>query len=239
MDKMRVKKPVVFILLCLLCPLTAFAQVLPIQQKYIEDGKKNWSWAASAQAVMEYFGVHKSQAEIGDYGTNGYDVPNFLQGNGDLNRHGVDEIILKFGGIRSLGYNSTMTPGKVFIMVNHFRVPVIIRWARDYGDDSNTGPGDRIIVLKGAKYRDEALYLMLMDPVEGTYEKDYGWVVKGSGHVWAETLEIGTRLSFIDVSLYHADNSIDLQMGPILSKIGMQNALGDLSWDGVHPNKII
>lgn len=195
MDKMRIKKLVAAIALCLLCPLAIFAQVLPIQQKYIEDGKKNWSWAASAQAVMEYFNIHKSQSEIGDYGTNGYDVPNFLHGNGDLNRHGVDEILLKFGGIESLGYDSTMTPEKVFIRVNHFRVPVIIRWARDYGDDSNTGPGDRIVVVKGARYSGQTLYLMLMDPVEGTYEKDYGWVVKGAGHTWVETLEIVTRPS--------------------------------------------
>lgn len=187
------KKHFATLTILLACPFAVSAQVLPVQQKYIEDGKKNWSWAASAQSVLKYFGTNKSQVEIGDYGTNGYDVPNFLHGNGDLNRHGVDEILLNFGGIESHGYDSPMSPEKVFIRINHFGTPVFVRWAKDYGDSSNTGPDDRIIVIKGAKYREQALYLMLMDPVDGTYERDYKWVIKGDGHVWAETLEIVTR----------------------------------------------
>lgn len=179
--------------LLLLTPLLASAQVLPVQQTYIENGKKNWSWVASAQAVLGYFGVYKSQAEIGSYGTNDYDVPNFLHGNGDLNRHGVDEILFNFAGIESNGYDSTMCQEKVFYQVNHFRVPVLIRWAKDYGDNSNTGSGDRIVAIKGARYQDQVLYLMIMDPVVGTYEKEYEWVVRGSGHIWTETLEILTR----------------------------------------------
>jgi len=233
---MRVKQLVAAMTWCLLCPFTVSAQVLPIQQKYIEEGKINWSWAASAQAVLEYFYVRKSQVEIGDYGTNGYDVPNFLHGNGDLNRHGVDEILLRFGGIESRGYDSPMTPEKVFISVNHFRVPVLIRWARDYGDDSNTGPGDRIVVIKGAEYRDWTLHLMLMDPVDGTYEKDYNWVVEGAGHIWAESLEIVTEPSNVDESLAESDKNMPIT-GPLLQKKDLQAVLENPDWDGIHHQK--
>lgn len=187
----------------LLIPLFASAQVLPVQQTHTENGKKNWSWAASVQAVLWYFGVCKSQAEIGNYGTNDYDVPNFLHGNGDLNRHGVDEILFYFAGIESNGYDSTMIPEEVFSRINHFRAPILIRWAKDYGNNSNTGAGDRIVVIKGARYQNQVLYLMIMDPVAGTYEKEYEWVVRGSGHIWTETLEILTKPS----SAYQFDMS--------------------------------
>jgi len=217
------------LILGLISPSCVFAQVLPIQQKYIEDGKKNWSWAASAQAVLEYFGVNKSQAEIGDYGTNGHDVPNFLHGNGDLNRHGVDEILLDFGDIEAWGHNSAMAPEKIFLRINYFRAPVLIRWAQDYGDDSNTGPGDRIIVVKGALYRDRTLYLMLMDPIDGTYEKDYDWVVQGAGHIWAESLEIVTRPPFVEKLTASEDS------GRIPSLIDLNPH--NIDWDGIYSGK--
>lgn len=218
-------------------PITAAALVLPIQQTYIEEGKNNWSWAACSQAVMEYFGVSLTQVEIGDYGTSGQDIPNVLFGNSEINRHGVDEILLKFADLHSAGHNAPITSQYTAELINHFRTPVLIRWVRDIS--AETSPiefGGRVVVIKGARYADNRLYLMLMDPVDGTYEQDYDWVVKAKGHIWAETLEIVTRPSNDDkfLLIYKAATG---KMEPILLNIDSPAVLENPDWDGIHTFK--
>lgn len=216
--------------------VNASALVLGVQQTYMEEGKTNWSWTACAKAVMEYFEAQATQTEIGNYGTNGADVPNVLFGNSDINRHGVDEILLKFANLHSWGSSSPIEPEYTVELINHFRSPVLIRWNRDSSvETSPIESGGRVVVIKGARYAAGKLYLVLMDPVDGTYEKDYDWIVRGNGHIWTETLEIITRPPF--GYKLPADKDVTDKIGPISSKIDVPAILENPDWDGIRAQK--
>lgn len=92
-------------------------------------------------------------------------------------------------------------------------------------------------MIKGARYADNKLYLMLMDPVDGAYEQDYDWVVKAKGHIWAETLEIITRPPSDEKLLWPTDKNVSNEMKSILPKIDLPAVLESPDWDGIRNSK--
>ena len=89
----------------------AFATVLTVQQELQEQDE--WCWAATSQAILEYYGTVKTQDEIAAVRDPGaLDIPNFLYGYGTYPAcsgpicNGVNRILKYFAGLTSTPYSS-------------------------------------------------------------------------------------------------------------------------------------
>ncbi|QTA88528.1 C39 family peptidase [Desulfonema magnum] len=155
----------------------ASAAILNIPQKNQE--KSEWCWAASSQAILEYYGVVKTQTEIADYGTEGANIWNYLWGIGkNPPRNGVDKILLHFGTIGSSGSDGALSQSVVQTQMDAGR-PVVVNWEWTSG-------GAHILVGHGID--GDTMYLM--DPWDGPTIDTYDWVVKGDNHEWKWSLKI-------------------------------------------------
>jgi hypothetical protein len=161
------------------------AQILAVPQKNQEQSQ--WCWDATSQAVLEYYGVSKTQTEIAQYGTNGTNDWNWLYGRTTgPTRNGVDLILNHFGGIRSAGQANWFTLEFITAELASRR-PVPIRWEWDAG-------GGHIFVIHGVA--DSLVYLM--DPLYGPTINTYAWVRQGSSHTWTHSLKINTTPVYVD-----------------------------------------
>ena len=155
---------------------SAIGGILSVPQKYQE--KDQWCWAGCSQAVLEFYGIVKSQTEIAQYGTGGVNVPNYLYG-GDATHNGVDRILAYFGAISSTAHESSLALATLSGEINANRPPVI-RWGWDSG-------GGHVVVPYGTAGSDNST-IYIMDPWYGPTVNTYNWVCSGSSHTWTHTL---------------------------------------------------
>ena len=186
----------IYIILYLILFLSAkiIAQVLAVPQKYQE--KSQWCWAATSQAVLEYYDVRNTQSEIAQYGTEGENIWNWLYGSTyDPTRRGVDIILDYFGDISCRRYSSYFSIEKVLDEINGNR-PIPIRWGWDSG-------GGHILVLHGIS--DSLIYLM--DPSRGPTINSYDWLLKGSSHTWTHSLQLLNTPVSVFITSDHLPNT--------------------------------
>lgn len=225
-----IRKCVGIIALLEVCSFNASAIILTVPQKDQEE--TNWCWAATSQAVLEYYGVYsKSQTEIAAYGTPGEDnAKNYIYGQTGT-RKGVDLILSEFGNIYTSGNPYPIDKDSVVISINSYRNPVVIRWLK------NNNPDDgHILLIKGvnADYW-QTLYLTLMDPSVGTYTQTYEWVI---GHSWTHTLNItGKSQPVLNHAISMDMSSLNLQDGTAPAINLPARLSDDPGWDGVRLSK--
>lgn len=179
-------KRIYYLLACVAVSDTSIvAQVLAVPQKNQEQSQ--WCWDATSQAVLEYYGVYKTQTEIAQYGTEGANDWNYLYGSTTApTRNGVDLILNHFGGIVSTGQANWFTLEFIKAEIASRR-PIPIRWKWNSG-------GGHILVIHGVA--DSLVYLM--DPWNGPTISMYAWVRQGSTHTWTHSLKIYTTPLYIE-----------------------------------------
>ncbi len=179
-------KRIYYLLICItIGDNSIIAQILAVPQKNQEQSQ--WCWAATSQAVLEYYGVSKTQTEIAQYGTNDTNTWNWLYGNTTgPTRNGVDLILNYFGSISSTGQANWFTLEFITAELTSRR-PVPIRWGWDAG-------GGHILAIHGVV--DSLVYLM--DPWNGPTINTYAWVRQGSTHTWTHSLKINTTPTSVD-----------------------------------------
>jgi hypothetical protein len=154
---------------------TGFATVLNVQQHYQEEDQ--WCWAASSQAILEFYHTNKTQTEIAQYGTEGLNIWNWLWGSSTYpTRNGIDLILFHFAKLATAGYSSSLLESSVRTQINA-RKPFVVRWGWDTG-------GGHFVVARGI----EGSNMYLMDPWNGPTINTYSWVCLGSSHTWTHTL---------------------------------------------------
>ena len=167
-------------LLCgLLWTNVAFARVLNVPQKYQEQSQ--WCWAASSQAVLEYYRTKKTQTEIAQYATEGANIWNWLAGSStNPTRNGIDLILMHFANLTTYHWGWVLSQSQVQSEIAARR-PFVIYWLWDSG-------GGHFVVAKGI----DGDYMTLMNPATGTTINTYSWVRQGSTHTWIDTLTLNT-----------------------------------------------
>ena len=95
----------------LLCADVAFATVLTVPQKWQEQDQ--WCWDATSQAILQFYGVSKTQTQIAAYGTPGSaNTWNYLYGvesDPPPMRYGVDCILNNFAGLTATGQGAALS----------------------------------------------------------------------------------------------------------------------------------
>lgn len=138
-----------------------------------------WCWAGSSEAILNYYGVWATQSEIGEYGTEGQNIWNWLYGSSSgPTRRGINMILDNWGVENVYGYY-TLTPSAVEDRIDSGE-PFVIRWGWDAG-------GGHFVVGRG--YEGSDIYYMDPWPGNGYEVADYDWMVRGSTHTWTHTLE--------------------------------------------------
>jgi hypothetical protein len=177
--------------LLFLLPNKSNSQILDVPQKDQEESQ--WCWAATSQAVLEYYDTIKTQSEIAEYGTNGENIWNWLYGSSsDPVRRGVNLILNHFGNISSETYGTSLTLNNVEDEIGNKR-PIPFRWLWD-------GGGGHILLIHGII--DSLVYLM--DPFYSPTINSYNWVLEGSSHTWTHSLKLLTTPS----SVYDTSDNI-------------------------------
>ncbi|HHC24023.1 MAG TPA: hypothetical protein ENK58_01215, partial [Desulfobacterales bacterium] len=157
--------------------VSVFATILNVPQKTQE--KTEWCWAGCSQAILEYYGIEKTQTEIAEYGTESANIWNYLWGTGsNPTRKGVKEILSHFSTIYSSGSEGALSQSVVQTQMNAGR-PVVVNW------EWNSG-GGHFVVARGL----EGDTMYLMDPLNGPTIDSYDWVVSGGTHTWAWSLKV-------------------------------------------------
>lgn len=160
----------------------AIGGVLEVPQT--DQELSQWCWAASCEAVLDFYGIHETQSRIAGYGTGGNNVWNYLWGSGTpadgIYRRGCDLIIAHFGSVAGNGFTGVLTAPNLQAEIDAER-PVFINWAWDSG-------GGHIIVARGMAASD----VYLMDPLFGPSVSDYDWVRGADGHTWKWTIQLTT-----------------------------------------------
>ena len=158
------------------------ARVLNVPERFQEQDQ--WCWAGTTQAIFWYYGIVLTQTQIADYGTNGYNTPNYLYGSDSEDpyyRKGIN-LILNNWGLNSSYGDYTMTQMEVQNQIDSGR-PFVIRWGWYSG-------GGHFVDGRGI----EGNYVYYMDPWPGEGHKIalYNWVVDDGNHVWTHSLELTT-----------------------------------------------
>jgi ABC-type bacteriocin/lantibiotic exporter with double-glycine peptidase domain len=170
---------VAWLLFCLFWTNVAFARILNVPQKYQEQS--NWCWAASSQAILEYYKDKKTQTEIAQYGTNGANIWNWLYGSTtNPSRNGINLILFHFAKLATKQWGWVISQNQVQSEIDARR-PFVIYWLWDSG-------GGHFVVAQGI----DGDYVTLMNPATGTTMNTYNWVCKGSSHTWIDTLTLNT-----------------------------------------------
>lgn len=164
-----------FIVVILTWSNTCFSTVLNVPQRFQE--KDQWCWAATSQAVLEYYGTYQTQTQIAQYGTNGVNTWNWLFSNStNPTRNGIKLILMHFAQLTTAKHYSSKSLTRIKTEINARR-PFVIRWGWDSG-------GGHFVVGKGI----EGDKVYLMDPWYGPTINTFNWVVRGSSHTWTHTL---------------------------------------------------
>jgi hypothetical protein len=163
---------------------TGSATVLNVQQHYQEQDQ--WCWAASSQAILEFYRTNKTQTEIAQYGTDGQNIWNWIWGSStDPIRNGINLILFHFAKLATTHYSSSLLEAAVQTEINALK-PFVVRWEWDSG-------GGHFVVARGI----EGGNMYLMDPWNGPTINTYSWVCRGSTHTWTDTLTLDKRPAFI------------------------------------------
>ncbi len=146
-----------------------------LKLKYRCQEQTNWCWAGASQSVLQYYGFQVSQRDIAAYGTSGANVANYLFGSIDQKK-GVDDILLKFGGIRTKIFRTPLGMDQVISELTAGR-PFVFRWGWDNG-------GGHILTGKGFS----GDRMEILDPLFGASMARFTWVQRGGGHTWTSSL---------------------------------------------------
>lgn len=158
---------------------TCLGAVLNVPQYNQEQDQ--WCWNASSQMVLAYAGYSYSQSTIAQWAVGGQNIPNYLYGSTEANKHGCDEILAHYGSIQSSGSAAVMSLSTLGNEIANGR-PVIIRWGWDSG-------GGHILVLQGTD--GSSVYVNDPWPANGQHVSSYDWVCRASdGHTWTHTLQL-------------------------------------------------
>lgn len=189
----------------MLISLYSSATVLDVPQIY--QSQTQWCWAATSQAVMQYYGYYFSQAEIAQYGTNGANEWNWLWGySTNPTRIGINLILLHFANLSTTTYerNLSLTESRSNIDADK---PFFVRWGWDSG-------GGHFLVAHGIQ--NSTIYLM--DPWYGPTINSYTWALSGGGHTWTHSLGMNTApfLEAVeDIDIIRASQTVRLEWQPI------------------------
>jgi hypothetical protein len=159
--------------------LSASATVLNVEQ--IMQIQTQWCWAATSQAVLQYYGYYFSQNEIAQYGTIGANEWNWLWGSStNPTRRGIDLILQHFAHLSTSRYERSLSLNESISNIEADK-PFFVRWGW------NTG-GGHFVVAHGV----QTSTMYLMDPWYGPTINSYAWTVSGSGHTWTHSLTMNT-----------------------------------------------
>ena len=158
--------------------VACFGTVLSVPQKYQEQDQ--WCWAATSQAILEYYGAVLSQTTIAQYGTGGVNTWNYLYGS-DSTHTGIDMILSHFAGLATTVYSTSISLSSLAGEISAAR-PTVVRWGWDSG-------GGHFVVVRGI----DSSTVYLMDPWYGPTVNSYDWVCHGSSHTWTDTLKLNGK----------------------------------------------
>lgn len=166
------------------------AKILSFPEKFQE--KDQWSWAASCESILSYYGVGISQCEIAEFTRNTADWHSFGSYNCCSNSDAgcnywnyafaangsIQSILFHFANISSNGVNSNISTDDINQQINNNK-PIIINWTLKQG-------GNQFIVVYGI----DANSIYYMNPLsgEGCKIADYDWIVNDGNHTWTSTL---------------------------------------------------
>ncbi|MDD2331633.1 MAG: papain-like cysteine protease family protein [Candidatus Cloacimonetes bacterium] len=212
------------VLLLLIISGTLTANILDVQQVY--QSQTQWCWAASSQAVLNYYGFPCTQDQIAQYGTEGANEWNWLWGEStNPTRRGIDLILNHFGSLQTTSYIRALTldESNQNMLLNR---PFFIRW--EWSDGSG-----HFLVTKGVV--DQTIHLM--DPWYGPTINSYDWTLSGSSHTWTHSLGITTSPAAMDPqNPYPEDNATNVSTTPALAWTNNPNALSiEVLFDTEYP----
>ncbi len=178
-----IKQLILFLLvLVFLSTSSAFAAVLSVPQKYQE--KSNWCWAASSQAILEYYGTYVTQTQMADYAVGGKNEGYPLCSN-SVQYEYMDKVLNHFGSILSTCYDGSYASKSVVQReIDSGRpLPIKINWL--------SGGGHSVVI-----YGIIGNYVYVRDPwpLTGPYFATYDYVVRNSEFIWTGTLELDSTL---------------------------------------------
>lgn len=235
MKHMATKSLITLVLFMATGPFNVSALVLGVPQ--VHQNRSNWCWAATSQAVLQYYGEYVSQEDIAAYATPGaYDSPTQLIDSSDPLHKSVVQILYNFGGISSYGYYFSVGRKDVYDWINMDQTPIFIRWGYEDGGHN--------LAIKGADYDNSyILWMSLMEPSRydsSPFIRDYDWVSNAEGHYWTHTLHINTTpkdgisnkpVLSVDKELPIREQDIVVQTNPVLRDVVLSE---NPNWDGGH-----
>lgn len=176
----------------------ALAALVPAQAGYLvnwssqEQQHSNWCWAATASAILGYYGVGASQCATANYDFQiNYACQNQpFYWNNTANRtnalygdayDGVDHILWHWG-VSTVSYNRWLGYSEIANQIDT-RGPLALRWGWD-------GGGGHALAIYGYQVFDGVGYVTLANPWpgEGNSWVTHSWAVKGDGHTWTHSL---------------------------------------------------
>ena len=168
-----------WLLVGLLWADAAFAIILDVKQH--DQEQTQWCWAGASQAILEYYGINKTQTQIANYGTAGANTWNWLWGSTtNPTRNGIDLILDHFAALATTQHGNTISEIELTAQLDLSR-PFVVRWGWD-------GGGGHFVVARGI----EGDNVYLMDPWYGPTINTYNWVVRGGTHTWTHTLTLNS-----------------------------------------------
>lgn len=229
------------------------AQYLSVPQVIQEQNE--WCWAAVSKAVLDYYGVNKSQCQIADYARTVITWRDFGSENCCSNPSGpcnywnynwgnngsIQDILRHFASIENHGVGSALSLSDVNTEIGSGR-PFVIRWGWKSG-------GGHFVIGHGIS----GTNLSYMDPWfgEGHHTSTYTWVRTSSNHDWTHTNVITTNLDLDEyqlpeeekITLYPnpANTEITIQSMESIQSIRIYNTLGSniKTIENIQSNQII
>jgi len=159
---------------------SAYALVLNVPERFQQYDQ--WCWAGVSQSIFNYYGRSITQSTIANYGTNGYNVWNYLYGSDSVSpyyRKGINMILNNWGLTCTYG-EYTMSQAQIQSRINAYQ-PFVIRWGW------TTGGGH---FVTGRGYSGNYVYIMNPGAGHGYEIGTYAWVVNDGSHTWTHSLEL-------------------------------------------------
>lgn len=191
------------------------AQYLSVPQVIQEQNE--WCWAAVSKAILDYYGVNKSQCQIADYARTVISWRDFGSENCCVNPSGlcnywnynwgnagsIQDILRHFASIENHGVGSALSLSEINSEIGGGR-PFVIRWGWKSG-------GGHFVIGHGISGSN----LSYMDPWfgEGHHTASYSWVRTSVNHDWTHTNVITTNLD-IDEYMLPETEKITLYPNP-------------------------
>ncbi|HOH79806.1 MAG TPA: C39 family peptidase [Candidatus Cloacimonadota bacterium] len=193
--------------ICLLLgSVYASATVLNVPQIY--QTQTQWCWAATSQAMLQYYGYYFTQNEIAQYGTDGANEWNWLWGSTtNPTRRGIDLIMQYFANLSTSPYGRSLSLAESASFIDADR-PFYVRWGWDSG-------GGHFLVAHGV----ESSTMYLMDPWYGPTINSYAWTLSGGGHTWTHSLTMNTAPYLEPVTALQITSSlstVQLSWNPVI-----------------------